>query len=74
MRLADRLVEHGYRGLPLLAVGELHIEVDLNVGDMVAVLALGAMAGAADVEACGFGPLDGNGVDIHRRAPSYSDQ
>jgi hypothetical protein len=65
MRLANRLLQHLYSGTSALVVRELHIEVNLDIGDMVAVLALGAVAGAADLEAHGFGPFDCDGVDVH---------
>ena len=74
MRLANRYFQHISRRTPALAVRELDIEVDGYIGDMVAVFALGAVAGAADLEAEGLGPFDGDRVDVHRRAPSDRDK
>ena len=53
MRLANRYFQHVARRTPTLGVRELDVEVDGDVGDMVAVLALSAVAGAADLEAGG---------------------
>ena len=74
MGLANRFLQHVYGRTPFLAVRELTSKSTLDIGDMVAVRALGAVAGAADLEANGFGPLDRDGVDVHRCAPGDGDK
>ena len=74
MRLADRCFEHVCGGSPALAVRELDIEVDLDIGEVVAMNGPGVVAGAADLEAGGLGSLDGDCIDVHRRASCDGDE
>ena len=46
MGLAYRFLQYVYGGAPFISVRELHVEVDMDIGDMVAVRALGGLAGA----------------------------
>src|SRR6185436_3279383 len=74
MRLTNRDFQYVRRRSPTLAVRELDIKVHLDLGQMVAVLVLGVVSRAADIEAAGLGPFDGYGVDIHRCATGDRDQ
>src|SRR4249919_4149416 len=60
--------------MPSLAVRELDIEVDLDTSEVIAVLGLGVVTGAADFETLGLGSFDGNGVHIHGCASRNRDQ
>ena len=65
MGLANRFLQHVFGGVAFISVGKLHIEVDVDVSDVIAVRTSRRVAVAAQLKTRGLRPLDSDGVDIH---------
>ena len=74
MGLLDRDRQHGFGRVTTLAVRKAHLEVDHDVGQVVAVLVPDLVRGRGQLELIRLGAFAGDRVDVHPGAAGERDQ